>query len=72
MNYQYQYPEPEPSTLNNIDPNSSCVVVTMEPLNYLVMCLGAGIGYFLLGSYLSINSCKRTTSTEEVILANPI
>ena len=76
MNYQYEYqypePEPEPYILDTSDPNPSCSVITIDPFNYLVMCLGAGIGYFLLGGYLSIFYCKKRTTNEEVILANPI
>ena len=47
-------------------------MITIEPLNYLVMCFGAGVGYFILGGYLSFCGCKKITTNDEVILANPI
>ena len=70
--YEYQYPEPdhEPYIIDNPEP--TCNVITIEPLNYLVMCFGAGVGYFILGGYLSFCGCKKITTNEEVILANPI
>ena len=52
-------PGPGPSVLDNPDPGSTCTMITIEPLNYLTMCFGAGIGYFILGGYLSIYCCKK-------------
>jgi hypothetical protein len=72
MNYEYQYPEPEPYFLDNHDPGSTCNMITIEPFNYLVMCFGAGIGYFILGGSISIFFCKKLAANEDVILANPI
>ena len=66
MDY-YPLPEPEPEPANEI------CYTSVNTNAYLLMCFGAGIGYFMMGGFLSMLCCeKRERDNGQIILANQI
>jgi hypothetical protein len=68
MNYDSMYPQAEPEP----DPQQICYTV-VDPFVYLLMTFGAGVGYFMMGGFLSFICCERNErENNQIILANPI
>ena len=58
-------PEPEPETqLHNC-------IITLDPTGYFLMLVGATIGYYLTGYYLSA-ACTRRRNNNNIIIAESL
>lgn len=61
----YPLPEPEPYI-------NDCTVVQVDPLEYLLVWFGAGIGYFILGGQCGFCFLRDRRRDDEIIVAQTV
>ena len=68
MDYDSMYPLSEPMP----EPEPEICYTRVDPFIYLLMSFGAGVGYFMMGGFLSMLCCEKNQRDSQIILANAI
>ena len=60
--------EPEPEPLTETEPQLHNCVITLDPSGYFIMLIGATIGYYLIGYYITATCIRRRRNNNNNII----